>query len=154
MANGITGSGILGSFGEEEYRSLKNSSIASQRQTYFQPRAGSPSRQLKEDMMFPKDEEQGCLGELSPPPPNKLNKTTNIQSAMAYTVENLAWQTARQDKHIAQHMEQINARFDELFKLVATGSSKIPPTFIKEQLQTARSLQARRSTRSPQQQQQ
>ncbi len=78
MANGITGSGILGSFGEEEYRSLKNSSIASQRQIHFQPRTDSLFRQLEENIMFLEDKEQGRLSELSFSPPNKPNKTTNI----------------------------------------------------------------------------
>ena len=155
MASSTAGSGVPGSFGEEEYRPAGSSSTAPQRQTHFQPRAGSPSRQLGEDMMFPENEEQGRPDELSPPPPSKPGKTTNVQGAVAYAAESLAWQTARQDRHMARHMEQINARFDELLKLVvATGSSRTPPTFTEEQLQTARSLQAERSTRSPQQQQQ
>ena len=102
-------------------------------------------------MMFLENEEQGRFDELSPPLSSKLGKTTNVQGAVAYAAESLAWQTARQDRHMAQHIEQINARFDELLKLVVTtGSSRTPPTFIEEQLQTTQSLQVERSTYSPQ----
>ena len=79
-----------GSFGEEEYRPVKSSSIALQRQIYFQPRTDSLSKQLEKDMMFLENEEQGRLDELSPPPPNKPGKTTNVQNAIAYTAKSLA----------------------------------------------------------------
>ena len=85
--------------------------------------------------MFLENEEQGRLDELSSPPSNKPGKTTNVQSAIAYAIKSLAWQTIRQNRYIVRHIEQINARFDELLKLVvATGSFRTPPMFIKEQL--------------------
>jgi len=62
------------------------------RQIRFQPRADSLSKYLRKDISFPeKDEIQDRFNELSPPPLDKLNKTTNIQSAVVYTAENLVW---------------------------------------------------------------